>query len=59
MFVEMMLALFALVIAGTIYASSSEYGAALAKGPWGCFCGGCFKIPWGNRTASRCREILW
>jgi len=33
MFVEMMLALFALVIAGTIYASSAEYGAAVAKGP--------------------------
>ena len=33
MFVEMMLALFALVIAGTIYASSTEYGAAAAKGP--------------------------
>jgi carbon starvation protein len=33
MFVEMMLGLFALVIAGTIYASSSEYAAAIAKGP--------------------------
>jgi carbon starvation protein len=33
MFVEMMLGLFALVIAGTIFASSSEYAAAIAKGP--------------------------
>jgi carbon starvation protein len=33
MFVEMMLGLFALVIAGAIYASSAEYGAALGKGP--------------------------
>jgi len=33
MFVEMMLALFALVIAGSIYASPTEYGAALGKGP--------------------------
>ncbi len=33
MFVEMMLALFALVIAGTIFASSSEYAAAITKGP--------------------------
>jgi len=32
MFVEMMLALFALVIAGAIYASPAEYGAALGKG---------------------------
>ncbi len=32
MFVEMMLGLFALVIAGAIYASSAEYGAALGKG---------------------------
>jgi carbon starvation protein len=32
MFVEMMLALFALVIAGSIYASPGEYGAALGKG---------------------------
>jgi len=33
MFVEMMLGLFALIIAGTIYASSSEYAAAIVKGP--------------------------
>ena len=33
MFVEMMLALFALVIAGTIYASGAEYKAAAALGP--------------------------
>ena len=33
MFVEMMLGLFALVIAGTIFASSSEYAAAITKGP--------------------------
>jgi len=32
MFVEMMLAVFALVIAGAIYASPAEYGAALGKG---------------------------
>jgi carbon starvation protein len=33
MFVEMMLAIFALIIAGTIYATSAEYGTAIAKGP--------------------------
>jgi carbon starvation protein len=33
MFVEMMLALFALVIAGTIYASPAAYGAAAKLGP--------------------------
>ena len=44
MFVEMMLALFALVIAGTIYASSSEYAAALAKGPIGVFTAGVSKF---------------
>ncbi len=33
MFVEMMLGLFALIIACTIYASPTEYGAAIAKGP--------------------------
>jgi len=32
MFAEMMLAVFALVIAGSIYVSSTEYGAALGKG---------------------------
>jgi carbon starvation protein len=40
MFVEMMLALFALVIAGTIYASPAEYGEAIAKGPGAIFAGG-------------------
>lgn len=33
MFVEMMLGLFALIIACTIYASPAEYSAAIAKGP--------------------------
>ena len=40
MFTEMMLALFALIIAGTIYVSSTEYGAAIAKGPASIFAGG-------------------
>lgn len=40
MFVEMMLALFALIIAGTIYASAPEYGAAVAKGPGVVFAAG-------------------
>ena len=40
MFTEMMLALFALIIAGTIYVSSTEYGAAIAKGPGSIFAGG-------------------
>jgi carbon starvation protein len=44
MFVEMMLALFALVIAGTIYASSAEYGAAAAKGPGVIFAAGVSKF---------------
>jgi len=44
MFVEMMLALFALVIAGTIYASSAEYGAAIVKGPGGIFAAGVSKF---------------
>jgi len=44
MFVEMMLALFALVIAGTIFASSSEYAAAIAKGPIGVFSAGVSKF---------------
>jgi len=44
MFVEMMLALFALIIAGTIYASGTEYGAALAKGPGGVFAAGVSKF---------------
>jgi carbon starvation protein len=44
MFVEMMLGLFALIIAGTIYASSSEYATAIAKGPIGVFAAGVSKF---------------
>lgn len=44
MFVEMMLGVFALVIAGTIYASSSEYTAAIAKGPIDIFAAGVGKF---------------
>ncbi len=44
MFVEMILALFALIIAGTIYASAGEYGAAIAKGPGAIFAGGVAKF---------------
>jgi carbon starvation protein len=44
MFVEMMLALFALVIAGTIFASSSEYAAAIVKGPIGVWGAGVAKF---------------
>jgi len=44
MFVKMMLAVFALVIAGTIYASSAEYGAAIVKGPGGVFAAGVSKF---------------
>ncbi len=44
MFVEMMLAVFALIIAGTIYASSAEYGAAIVKGPGGVFAAGVSKF---------------
>jgi carbon starvation protein len=44
MFVEMMLGLFALIIAGTIFASSSEYAAAIAKGPIGVFAAGVSKF---------------
>jgi carbon starvation protein len=40
MLVEMMLALFALVIAGTIYASPAAYAAAAAKGPGAIFATG-------------------
>jgi carbon starvation protein len=40
MFVEMMLGLFALIIAGCIYASPAEYGQAIAKGPGAIFAGG-------------------
>jgi len=44
MFVEMMLAVFALIIAGTLYASSSEYGAAISKGPGAVFAAGVSKF---------------
>jgi carbon starvation protein len=44
MFVEMLLALFALIIAGTIYASPADYGAAIAKGPGGVFAAGVSKF---------------
>jgi carbon starvation protein len=44
MFVEMMLALFALIIAGTIYASPAEYGQAISKGPGAIFAGGVSKF---------------
>jgi carbon starvation protein len=44
MFLEMMLALFALIIAGTIYASASEYAGALTKGPGGVFAAGVGKF---------------
>jgi carbon starvation protein len=44
MFVEMMLAVFALIIAGTLYASSAEYGGAIAKGPGPIFAGGVSKF---------------
>jgi len=39
MFVEMMLAIFALVIAGTV-ASFADYSTAIAKGPGAIFAGG-------------------
>jgi carbon starvation protein len=44
MFVEMMLGLFALVIAGTIFASPSEYSAAIVKGPINIFAAGVSKF---------------
>lgn len=44
MFVEMMLAAFALIIAGTLYATGAEYGAAVAKGPGGVFAAGVSKF---------------
>jgi len=44
MFLEMMLALFALIIAGTLYASAAEYGAAVAKGPGAVFAAGVSKF---------------
>ncbi len=44
MFVEMLLAVFALVIAGTIYASPAEYGAAIKLGPGAIFAAGVSKF---------------
>jgi carbon starvation protein len=44
MFVEMMLAIFALIIAGTIFASPVEYGAAVKLGPGGVFAAGVSKF---------------
>jgi carbon starvation protein len=44
MFVEMILGVFALIIAGTIFTSSSEYAAAIAKGPIGVFAAGVSKF---------------
>jgi len=44
MFAEMVLALFALIIAGTIYASPAEYGAAVSKGPGAVFAAGVAKF---------------
>ncbi|MGB9627677.1 MAG: carbon starvation protein A [Thermodesulfobacteriota bacterium] len=44
MFVEMMLALFALITAGAVFASSAEYSAALVKGPAGVFAAGVGKF---------------
>jgi carbon starvation protein len=44
MFVEMMLAIFALIIAGTIYSSAAGYGEAIVKGPGVIFAGGVSKF---------------
>jgi len=44
MFAEMVLALFALIIAGTIYAQPAEYSAAVAKGPGVVFAAGVSKF---------------
>ncbi len=44
MFVEMLLAVFALIIAGTIFASPVEYGAAVKLGPGGVFAAGVSKF---------------
>jgi carbon starvation protein len=44
MFLEMMLALFALIIAGTLYASASEYAAAIKVGPGPVFAAGVAKF---------------
>ncbi|MHB8907760.1 MAG: carbon starvation CstA family protein [Syntrophales bacterium] len=44
MFVEMLLAIFALIIAGTLYASPGEYGAAIKLGPGAVFAAGVSKF---------------
>jgi carbon starvation protein len=44
MFVEMMLAIFALIIAGTIYAAPAEYAAAIKLGPGAIFAAGVSKF---------------
>jgi carbon starvation protein len=44
MFVEMMLAIFALIIAGTIFADAGKYAEAVAKGPAGVFAAGVAKF---------------
>jgi carbon starvation protein len=44
MFVEMMLAIFALVIAGTLYAAPGDYAAAISKGPGAVFAAGVSKF---------------
>ncbi|HYA87312.1 MAG TPA: carbon starvation CstA family protein, partial [Nitrospirota bacterium] len=44
MFAEMVLALFALIIAGTLYSSPAEYGAAVSKGPGAVFAVGVAKF---------------
>jgi carbon starvation protein len=44
MLVEMLLAVFALIIAGTIYASPADYGAAIKLGPGAIFAAGVSKF---------------
>ncbi len=44
MFVEMLLAVFALIIAGTLYASPADYGAAIKLGPGEVFAAGVSKF---------------
>src|SRR5512138_3770062 len=44
MFVEMLLAVFALIIAGTLYASPADYGAAIKAGPGAVFAAGVSKF---------------
>ena len=58
MFVEMMLGLFALVIAGTIFASSSEYAAALAKGSYWRICSRSVEVLRGIGTSGCHWEVL-